>query len=329
MPTSTFIKAEKVVATSLGLLQRELTLPQLIWRDAVGDFAGVRGDTVSIRLPAYAPARKRALRSGATRVKDGLYERKIDVSLDTDIYKDVPISDEQLTLDIADFGAQVLNPVITGIAMQLEQEVADEINGANYATTIAHVSETDDAYETVVKARGYLNNAFVPLAGRRLLVGTNFEAELLTNEKFVDASRSGTSETLREALIGRIAGFDVYTSPAIAADRAYAFHSTAFVMSQRAPVIPLGVPWGATQAYQGFAIRTVRSYDPNLVEDRFIADAWVGTNTVTDFGHWLGDPAAGGKFEPAVNPDAPVTGQANAWANDAARLVRAVKITVA
>jgi hypothetical protein len=40
-----------------------------------------------------------------------LYERKVDLTLDTDVYLDVPITDEVLTLDIADFGAQVLNPV--------------------------------------------------------------------------------------------------------------------------------------------------------------------------------------------------------------------------
>ena len=37
---STFLKAERVVATALGLLLREITLPAYVWRDAVGDFAG-------------------------------------------------------------------------------------------------------------------------------------------------------------------------------------------------------------------------------------------------------------------------------------------------
>ena len=184
---STFIKAEKVTATALGLLLRELTLPQLVWRDAAGDFAGAKNDTISIRLPAYAPARSRALRSGASRTKDGLFERKVDVTLDLDVYKDIPITDEQLTLDIADFGAQVLNPVLIGIAEGLEQDLADTMTGATYQSTLTHTLASDDPYGTVVSARMLLNNAHVPLAGRALVVGTDFEAALLNSSKFVDA----------------------------------------------------------------------------------------------------------------------------------------------
>lgn len=101
---SDFIKATRVVSTALGLLVRELSLPQTVWRDAAGDFRGAKDDTISIRVHAYAPARKRALRSGAGRTKDTLHERKVDVTLDTDVYKDVGITDEELTLDIANFG---------------------------------------------------------------------------------------------------------------------------------------------------------------------------------------------------------------------------------
>ena len=129
---SNFIKAEKVVATALGLLLRELTLPALVWRDAAGDFAGAKNDTISIRLPAYAPARTRALRSGGPLTTDEIFERKVDVTLDTDVYKRVNIDDELLTLDIADFGSQVLNPVLVGIAQKLEDELASEITGATY-----------------------------------------------------------------------------------------------------------------------------------------------------------------------------------------------------
>lgn len=325
---SNFLKPEKIVATSLGILQRELTIPRLVWRDPVGDFAGVKGDTITLRLPAYAPARSRALRSGATRVKDGLYERKVDVSLDTDVYKDIPITDEQLTLDIVDFGVQVATPVMSGIGRRLEEEVATEIVNSTPQNTIVHVVGTDDAYVTVIKARGLLNNAYVPLEGRRLLVGTNFEAELLTNDKFVRVDQSGSDSALREALVGRVAGFDVYVSPAIPANRAYVFHQTAYAMSQRAPLVPAGAPWGAIGSYDGFAIRTVRVFDPDAVEDRYIADSWVGANTVNDFGHYDGNPATGGKFIPATNPDDPITGKTNAWENDLSRLVRAVKIEV-
>src|SRR5262245_22383321 len=93
------IKAEAVIETSLALLEREAVLGATVWRDAFGDFAGKKNDTVTIRLPAYAGrARTNALRSGASRTRDSLHERSVDVKLDTRVYKDVEVTDEEFTL---------------------------------------------------------------------------------------------------------------------------------------------------------------------------------------------------------------------------------------
>ena len=296
---SDFLKSEVVVNTALGLLIRDITLGALVWSDAVGDFAGAKNDTITIRLPAYAPADKRTLRSGAARNKSELFERSVDVKLDVDVYKDVPITDEQLTLDITDFGAQVLNPVMGGIGEGLEDEIAAVMTDATYRTTLTHDLSADDPYKTVVTARKYLNDANVPFAGRYLAVGSDFEAALLNSEKFVRVDQSGSDQTLREAKIGRIAGFDVYTIPGFPPDFCVAGHKTAFAMGQRAPQVPAGAPWGASANYQGMAVRTVRVFDADEVEDRFIADAWIGVTDVKDDGYWLG-----GKFIPAVEPGA-------------------------
>jgi hypothetical protein len=295
-----FIKAERVVATALGLLVREVSLPALVWRDAGGDFAGAKDDTISIRLPSFMAANTRALRSGDARSKSNLHERKVDVTLDTDVYLDVPITDEQLTLDIADFGGQVLSPVMQGIALQLEQELADEIAGAAYDRAVTW-NGSDDPYSAIaLPARELLNKGHVPMGNRRLLVGSEIESAFLDSDKFVHADKSGSTMTLRESQIGRVAGFDVHTSNLISPDEAYAFHRTAYVLSNRAPVVPAGAPWGASQSFQGFAVRTVRVFDPDEVEDRFVADSWVGTNIVTD----NGSIDAGDVFTPSEDPAA-------------------------
>ncbi len=327
---STFVKAEQVVSTALGLLLREITLPGLVWRNAFGDYVGYKDDTLTVRLPGYAPARTRALRSGAARTKDGLFERSVDITLDTDVYKDVGISDEEMTLDIVNFGVQVLNPIVTGIVEQLEQEVADQMSGATYENSIAFVESTDDPYTDIaVKAGEYLDNARVPMMGRVLVVGSKAASAFLNSDKFTDASKSGSTDTLRRGTIGSVAGFDaVIKSPALPSDEAYAFHQTAYAMAQRAPIVPNGAPWGASLSHQGLAIRAVQVLDPDTVENRLILDSWVGANVVKDHGHYDGDPDDGGKFVPVTDPANGITGSGNAWGDDAARLVRAVKITV-
>ncbi|WP_435109398.1 P22 phage major capsid protein family protein [Nocardiopsis synnemataformans] len=295
---SEFIKAERVVSTALGLLEREVVLPNLVWRwGNTNDFRGAKGDTVTVRLPAYFNAQKRALRSGTPRVKSELNETSVDVKLTTDVYGDIPITDEELTLDIENFGTQVLNPTLAGIGRGLEDELVTTITGATYAHTLT--LDMVDPYGTFVDARKRLNDARVPFSGRSVAVGSTVEAAILKSDHFNRFDQSGTDSALREAVIGRIAGFDVVSVPALAPDEAFAFHQTAYVQAALAPVVPTGAPWGAMQTFNGFAVRTVRVFDPDEVEDRFILDAWTGTEVVTDVGHL--DPLTG-VFTPAEDP---------------------------
>lgn len=328
---STFLKPTKIVDTALGLLVRELSLPQLVWRQPVGDFAGVLNDTVNVRLPAFIDARSRTLRAGTSRTQDNLFERKVDIVLDTDIYLDISITDEQLTLDIANFGQQVLNPMVAGMARKLESLLATTISGATYNNTISYTISSGDVYKDIaVKARQYLNNSYVPFDGRVLVVGSVVEAEFLKNSLFVQYQQSGETATRTDGFIGRVAGMQVYSSPAIAGNEAYAFHQTAYALSTAAPLVPAGAPFGATSTYQGIAMRVVRIFDPVTVADRLILDCWMGSTAVKDTGRYDADPSsatAPGKFIPVTDPANPVTGHTNTWLNDTARLVRGVKIT--
>lgn len=292
---SEFLKPTVIVNTALGVLRREIVLPALVWRDAAGDFAGALNDTISIRLPAYAKANTRALRSGATRQRDNLAEQKVDVTLSTDVYKDIRISDEELTLDIMAFGTQVLNPVMAGVAQSLEDNLIATIQNAAYAKSIAFTYATGDVWkDLILPARELLNKARVPQAGRVLAVGSSIETAMLGTPLFVQAQQSGTTSALEDAVIGRKAGFTVVSVPGLGPNEAYAFHSTAYVMSIRSPLIPAGAPFGASLSYDGFAMRMVRVLESSSIEDILALDSWVGTNTVKDPGYF----DANGRFNP-------------------------------
>lgn len=325
---SNFLKPTRIVSTALGLLVREMTLPALVWKNPVGSFAGAFEDTISIRLPAFIEADSRVLRSGTARNQRQLFETKVDLTLDTDIYLDVPITDEQLTLDIVDFGGQVLNPMVAGIARKYETLLASTMEGATYANEITFDLSSGDPYSDIaVAGRSYLNNAFVPYDGRVIVCGSQIEEAFLNSDKFIKANESGSDQTLREATIGRVAGMNVVSSPALSGDVAIVMHQTAFVLATAAPVVPAGAPYGASSAYNGMALRLVRVFDPDAVEDRVILDAWTGSDAVMDHGHYDADPDLGGKFVPVEDPDTPITGETDAWANDDEQLVRAVLVT--
>lgn len=280
---NTFLKPQIIAATALGLLQREIKLPGLVWTDAVPDFAGKLGDTVTIRIPAQTAARRRTLRAtGSARniVMDSLSETGIDVKLDTDIYNAIPVTDEELTLDITDFGAQILAPQTRAVAEGLENALVESMTGATYDVSVVLVRGS--MYDGTVDVRQALNDANVPAGQRAIVVGSALEAAFLKDEQFVKVDQSGSDMALREALIGRVAGFDIYQSNALDPAEGYAFHRTAFIMATRAPSKPDGAAFGTSASYQGIAMRWLRDYDFTATQDRSLVDTYAGFKAVND-----------------------------------------------
>lgn len=315
------IKAERIVRTMLGVLNRDTVLAKLFWLNPAGDFKGAKSDTISIRVPAYTEPNVRDLRSGATRTKSNLTETKVDVTLDTDIYKVVPITDENLTLDIDSFDEQVTTPCAAALVRGIENEAIALAESATYAFNV-NMNAFSRPYNAVVRARRMLNDARVPMDGRFLAVGSAVEEEILIDDQFARADHSGSTDALREAVIGRIANMPVISIPGLSPNDAYAFHRTAFVLSTRAPMVPRGAPDGATMAWEGFAIRNVFAVDPDEMVDNFHADTWTGTNIVTDYGEVTedsdGDPETG-FFVPDATPNLD---------SDVPLFVRAVRLSI-
>lgn len=323
MPNS-FVKAEKVVDTALALLEREIVVPATVWRDAGGSFVGAKNDTISLRLPAYATAKSRNLRAGTAIELGERVETVVPITLDTHIYDAVPVTDAELTLDVRDFAAQISKPGIDAVARKVEDKIADTISGATFPS--AHQLDMESAagesvdvrvpaaLRVINRARRLLNDANVPQSERVILMGSAVEEEIL-NLKILNAvNEAGDDSALRDAIIGRLRGFTFIVSNAIAPEKAYAYHRTAFAMSLQAPVVPAGATWGASASAAGLAMRQLRDYDFMYVRDRLLTDVFVGANVVEDTGEFDED----GKFVP--------------WDGDGsepdAMLVRAVEITL-
>jgi hypothetical protein len=285
---NTFLKANRIAGTALGLLEREIMLPGLVWRDAGGDFRGAGGDTISIRVPARTTARTRALRGTRPSASEGngiitldeLTETKVDVTLDTAVYSAVPVTDEELTLDLTSFGDQILGPQVRAVAEGIENAVAAEMTGATYAVNLT--IDTTDPYKTLVDAQTALNKSNIPRGDRVVVCGPDVENVILKSDHLARYDQSGSDDALRRARMGQIANFPIYVSNALPSNMAIAFHKTAFVLGMRAPEIPAGVNFGSSQNGYGLAMRWIRDYDFRNVLDRSLVDTYIGTNIVAD-----------------------------------------------
>lgn len=309
-----FVKAEQVVAQMLGVLERDTVLAQFTWRDLGADrFKGAKNDTVTLKVPAFTTARTRVMRGGQPIIVDDLTETSVDVKLDTHVYKAIGVSDEEMTLDIIDFGEQVTAPAMGSVVRKVDEAVGAEMAAADPEVTVD--LDEDDPYLGLVDARIALNLHSVPASQRFLAVGANVESALLKSDRLSKFDTSGSSDALREAIIGRIAGFTAVTAIGLDPDVAIAAHRTAFPLALVAPDIPAGASWGEKRTYRGLQLRTLRDYDPTGSTgpvDRLLTDTFMGTSTTLDSGTIDGD----GRFIPSVDgEDEPI-------------LVRAVKLTL-
>lgn len=296
------LKAEMVLAAVLGALRREIVLPGLIWLDPSRNFVGAKNDTLNLTIPAATSARRRGLRSGDTRNRDSLAEGKVAVTLSTNLYKDVEITDAELTLDIKDFGAQVLSPIASAMVEGWEEEVADLMHGATYDHTVAW--DGDDPHSVLVDAGVLLDKSKVPQAGRFCVLGTNLAADATKSDQLrrADSAGAAAATALAEAQIPAVGGFSrVYKSQALDPDVGYAFHRTAYAGASKVPVVPGGVSWGQSMTHEGFAMRVIRDFDSSAEGwvDILGFDAFVGTNVVQDHGAFDGR----GRWVPAATPD--------------------------
>jgi hypothetical protein len=287
---NSFLKAEKIVSQGLGLLQRELILPRLVARKGVADFAGAKDDTIDIKIPSILEAREYEWRTrGSAITTDDLEQFSVPVTLNKHPYSAVTITDEELTLDIDSWGEDVARPQIRSVAEKLESYIATEMeSGATYRHTVTWAQGDPDEsdrsfYQAAVAARKFLNTENVPATDRVLLLGANAEEAALNSDHLLEVDKAGFDGVLREAVIGRIAGFTVIGNcNSIDPDFAVALHPTAFVLGNVAPAVPGGVSAGAQMAFDSLAMRWIKDYDSDHLRDRSVYSSFAGTASVED-----------------------------------------------
>ncbi|WP_405479843.1 P22 coat protein - protein 5 domain protein [Streptomyces anulatus] len=84
--------------------------------------------------------------------------------------------------------------------------------GSTGAPINTYTSPTDAYNKVLVPLRTKLNRANVPSEGRYLVGSPEFIGSLLSDDRFIRADASGTTEGLRNGFVGRAAGFDILES---------------------------------------------------------------------------------------------------------------------
>lgn len=280
---NTYLKAARYAALAVAALDRRVVLPNVFTKYDGGNFVGAEDDTVTFRLPGVTQARDYEWRTRTNPiVLDKIGRTKISIKLDTHTYSAVPITDEELTLDLTNFAQEILSPQLVAVVERLEGKVMAGLAAAPFKVTNLNAAAADDPYDWALDAAATLDDQHTPADGRKLLLGSNAWKWVMKSDSLVKYDPSQAQTAYRRAVAGEIAGFDIVKSSRLGANDIYAVHPSALVLANVAPENPDGATYSARQQYEGFGVRVLKDYDPNFLRDRSIVSTFTGISSVND-----------------------------------------------
>lgn len=274
------LTAQGISRVAIELLVRKLSLPRTVTMVPGDEFRGRNGDTITVAVPQPTAGRKQSAPS-ATLTADDLSEVGVDVTM-SHLYHLKNLSDQEVDFDLEDFARQITRPQAEAVAIKAEDELATVMNDLSAHATIewdATESEAEDK-ATILNARQFLGDNFAPVEDRWLACAPDIISRLLKYDWLVRVDASGSSDALRNAVIGRVYGFNVVESPALEAGSAVAYHKSAFVFATKAPSKPRGAASSSSLSAQGIALRQVFQYNAGTATDQSLISTYAGAAAV-------------------------------------------------
>lgn len=264
---NTFLTADTIASTAASLVGIDLGLSGYVRRDLDNEFVPGASNTVRIRVPGSTKAGVKGIYDTTTPLTVGsINEASIPVVLEDDVHSVIPLSEGALTLDIVDFGSQVLAPQAASIVKFTEGKLAATMRATPLSTLTFDASNPARLFTAIRKQ--LRDNGVSAEAPIFAAVGSSVYAALLDGPV-------GTFDA-----DGKVRGIDVIESNRIPADEVIAFIKDAFVVVARAPKVPDGATFGQSYTAKNgdkdaFALRWIQSYDGVNAVDRSMLSAFI------------------------------------------------------
>lgn len=280
------LTAKGISRVALELLQRQLVLPRTVTNVPGDEFAGPNGGTITLRVPQPLASREQAS-AGAALTADDVSEIPVDVAL-SHVYSLKNISDQELTLNLEDFARQITRVQIGAVAVGAEAKLVSVMNALalegtpDFEFDLTPTDQDEDTKRVILNARQFLSENDAPAGDRWLACSPDIVSRLLHLLTPVDFA--GSTDALRDAIVGRIYGFTVVEVNGMDAGEAVAYHRSGFAFANRAPRQPRGAAESSVASGQGIALRQVFQYDASTAQDQSLISTFAGAAAVYEDG---------------------------------------------
>lgn len=202
--SNTLLTPQIIAQEALMVLESQLTMAGLVHRDYSNEFVKV-GDTITVRKPAKFVAKNF---TGTTSTQ-AITEGSVDVKMDRFRDVTVAVGSKEMSLDIADFSAQVVTPALTAIAQAIDIDLLAV--GVEKAAKTATVSATPVITDIAGVGKA-LDVSKAPKDNRRVVMPADIQYKYNTLDNFAKASYAGDSEALRNSEIGKVYTCEAFSS---------------------------------------------------------------------------------------------------------------------
>jgi len=203
-------------ARLLVALRQNLVYSAFINRDYEGEIANA-GDTVRI-TSIGRPTIKTYVPNSTTITFDQVTDSQRTLVVDQADYFAFAVDDVDARQAAGNVLPQSLDEASFAEANKIDLFLSSfytSIQSANQlgAITVNSATTPSDAYDKVlVPLKIKLDKANVPTIGRNVVISPDLHGCLLRDSRFIKVNESGTSEGLRNGMVGRAAGFDIMLS---------------------------------------------------------------------------------------------------------------------
>lgn len=207
---NTIITPSLIAKYVLKALLGNLVYRDLVYKAELSNeiLSAKAGDTVNVKIPSKFKMKRFA----GSLIEQELDESSVPVKLDIIGDITVPITSKEMTLEINDFNTQVLEPIGNGLAIGIDSYIANKIYenvpAKNFVTATSTPTNLKDIADLGLK----LDLAKAPKQGRTLVLSPSHKVKYAILDNLSAVSYAGDSTTLREALLGRVYGFQTLES---------------------------------------------------------------------------------------------------------------------
>lgn len=277
---NTFLTAKQISRLAVALLNRSIVLPNTVSKIPGAEYGGPNGGTVTVMVPTPLAAREQVT-PGTQITWDDVAETPVDVAV-KHLYSAVKVTDEDLTLKLADYGRQVGMNQVQAVARKAEDQIAAAMNALAADASFASTATDADTEAWILAARQALSEADVPAGDRWFAVSPDIATRVLSVDNFTRADLSGSDTALREGTLGRIYGFTFVESNALTPGTAVAYHRSGFTWANFPPT---GVSSQdgvdiATATEGGVSLRTAIQWLPDFLSKGSVVQTFAGAAVV-------------------------------------------------